>query len=69
LPYKRSFTTAGISASISAMTVSADIANLKLVLQNHVISLGTRSNDLLAASYTKTFGFLKATPTLLQELI
>jgi hypothetical protein len=37
------------------MTVSADIANLKLVLQNHVISLGTRSNDLLAASYTKTF--------------
>jgi uncharacterized surface protein with fasciclin (FAS1) repeats len=35
--------TAGItSASISAMTVSADIANLKLVLQNHVISLGTR---------------------------
>jgi hypothetical protein len=38
------------------MTVSADIANLKLVLQNHV-SLGTRSNDLLAASYTRTFGF------------
>jgi hypothetical protein len=42
------------------MTVSADIANLKLVLQNHVISLGTRSNDLLAASYTKTFGFSKS---------
>jgi hypothetical protein len=51
-----SFTTAGItSASISAMTVSADIANLKLVLQNHVISLGTRSNDLLAASYLQAF--------------
>jgi hypothetical protein len=42
------------------MTVSADIANLKLVLQNHVISLGTRSNDLLAASYTN---LAKATPT------
>jgi hypothetical protein len=53
------FTTAGItSASISAMTVSADIANLKLVLQNHVISLGTRSNDLLAA--IKTEHFLKS---------
>jgi hypothetical protein len=40
--YKRSFYNCGItSASISAMTVSADIANLKLVLQNHVISLGT----------------------------
>jgi hypothetical protein len=51
--YKRSFTSGITSASISAMTVSADIANLKLVLQNHVISLGTRSNDLLAASYTK----------------
>jgi hypothetical protein len=38
LSYKRSFTTAGItSASISAMTVSADIANLKLVLQNHAV--------------------------------
>jgi hypothetical protein len=44
------------------MTVSADIANLKLVLQNHVISLGTRSNDLLAASYTKHLAF-KATST------
>jgi uncharacterized surface protein with fasciclin (FAS1) repeats len=62
-PTNAAFTTAGItSASISAMTVSADIANLKLVLQNHVISLGTRSNDLLAASYTRTFAFLKATP-------
>jgi uncharacterized surface protein with fasciclin (FAS1) repeats len=39
--HKRSFTSGITSASISAMTVSADIANLKLVLQNHVISLGT----------------------------
>jgi hypothetical protein len=53
---------AGITSASSAMTVSADIANLKLVLQNHVISLGTRSNDLLAASYTKHLAF-KATPT------
>jgi uncharacterized surface protein with fasciclin (FAS1) repeats len=56
------------SASISAMTVSADIANLKLVLQNHVISLGTRSNDLLAASYTKTF-LSKSNFYFYQELI
>lgn len=69
-PTNAAFTTAGItSASISAMTVSADIANLKLVLQNHVISLGTRSNDLLAASYTRTFAFLKQLLLLLQELI
>jgi uncharacterized surface protein with fasciclin (FAS1) repeats len=66
-PTNAAFTAAGItSASINAMVAPADnvaIANLKLVLQNHVIGLGTRSNDLLAAGYTKTFGFLKATPT------
>jgi hypothetical protein len=48
--------------------LSADIANLKLVLQNHVISLGTNQMILLAASYTKTFG-LKATSTSTSELI
>jgi uncharacterized oligopeptide transporter (OPT) family protein len=51
------------SASINAMTAPADntaIANLKLVLQNHVIGLGTRSNDF--SSLFKTW-LLKATPT------
>jgi uncharacterized surface protein with fasciclin (FAS1) repeats len=63
-PTNAAFTTAGLSsASINALTAPADnvaIANLKLVLQNHVIGLGTRSNDLLASGYTRTFGFLKA---------
>lgn len=63
-PTNAAFTASGItSASISAMTSATDIAALKLTLQNHVIGLGTRSNDLLAAGYTKTFGFLKASPT------
>ncbi|MFV8374877.1 fasciclin domain-containing protein [Flavobacterium sp. LB1P71] len=66
-PTNAAFTAAGItSASINAMVVPADnaaIANLKLVLQNHVIGIGTRSNDLLAAGYSKTFAFIKTTPT------
>jgi uncharacterized surface protein with fasciclin (FAS1) repeats len=66
-PTNAAFTAAGItSASINALVAPADnvaIANLKLVLQNHVITLGTRANDLLAAGYTKTFAFYKSTPT------
>ena len=64
-PTNAAFTAAGItSASINALNpnVPADataIANLKLVLQNHVIGIGTRSTDLLAGGYFKTFGFLK----------
>jgi uncharacterized surface protein with fasciclin (FAS1) repeats len=59
-PTNAAFATAGItSASISAMTSATDIAALKLTLQNHVLGLGTRSNDLLATGYTKTFGALK----------
>jgi len=61
-PTNAAFTTLGItSASISAMTSSTEIANLKVVLQNHVIGVGTRANDLLTSRYTKTFGFLKTT--------
>jgi len=68
-PTNLAFTNAGItSASINALNpaVPADataIANLKVVLQNHVIGLGTRSSDLLAGGYFKTFGFLRSTPT------
>jgi len=66
-PTNAAFTTAGItSASINALVAPADnvaIANLKLVLQNHVITLGTRANDLLAAGYTKTFAFYKSSPS------
>jgi uncharacterized surface protein with fasciclin (FAS1) repeats len=66
-PTNAAFTAAGItSASINALVAPADnvaIANLKLVLQNHVITLGTRANDLLAAGYIKTFAFYKSTPT------
>lgn len=63
-PTNAAFTAAGItSASISAMTAATDIANLKLVLQNHVIGVGTRANDLLTSGYTRTFGFLKTSAT------
>lgn len=56
------------SATINALNpaVPADavkIADLKLVLQNHVIGIGTRSSDLIAGGYFKTFGFLKTTAT------
>jgi uncharacterized surface protein with fasciclin (FAS1) repeats len=66
-PTNAAFTTAGItSASIKALNplVPADatiIANLKLVLQNHVLGIGTRSLDLVAGGYFKTFGLYKAT--------
>jgi uncharacterized surface protein with fasciclin (FAS1) repeats len=68
-PTNTAFTNAGItSATINALNpaVPADaqkIADLKLALQNHVIGVGTRSDDLVAGGYFKTFGFLKATAT------
>ena len=63
-PTNAAFTAAGItSAGINAMVLPADIATLKLVLQNHVLGIGTRANDLLAAGYTKTFAVSKTTPT------
>jgi uncharacterized surface protein with fasciclin (FAS1) repeats len=68
-PTNAAFTAAGItSAAINALNplVPADattIANLKLRLQNHVIGVGTRSSDLLAGGYFKTFGFFKTTAT------
>lgn len=62
-PTNAAFTTAGYtSASINALTAPADntaIATLKLILQNHVITLGTRANDLLDAGYSKTFASVK----------
>jgi uncharacterized surface protein with fasciclin (FAS1) repeats len=66
-PTNAAFTAAGYtSAAINALNplVTADaqkIADLKLVLQNHVLGVGTRSSDLLAGGYFKTFGLFKAT--------
>jgi uncharacterized surface protein with fasciclin (FAS1) repeats len=68
-PTNAAFTAAGYtSAAINALNplVPADaivIADLKLRLQNHVLGLGTRTSDLLAAGYSKTFGFLKTSAT------
>jgi uncharacterized surface protein with fasciclin (FAS1) repeats len=52
------------AAKIDALNplVPADLVlinNLRSILQNHVIGLGTRSSDLLAAGYVRTF---RATP-------
>jgi uncharacterized surface protein with fasciclin (FAS1) repeats len=50
-------------ASINALTTAAnpvEIANLRVILLNHVIGVGTRANDLLAARYLKTFAFFRA---------
>ncbi|WP_158730311.1 MULTISPECIES: fasciclin domain-containing protein [unclassified Flavobacterium] len=66
-PTNAAFTAAGYtSAGINALTAPADnvaIATLRLILQNHVIGLGTKSNDLVAGGYFKTFGFIKTTST------
>jgi uncharacterized surface protein with fasciclin (FAS1) repeats len=68
-PTNAAFTASGYtSAAINALNplVPADaivIASLKLSLQNHVIGVGTRTSDLLAVGYYKTFGFYKATAT------
>jgi uncharacterized surface protein with fasciclin (FAS1) repeats len=66
-PTNAVFTAAGYtSASINALVAPADnaaIATLKLVLQNHVIGIGTRSEDLVAGGNFKTFAFYRATPT------
>jgi uncharacterized surface protein with fasciclin (FAS1) repeats len=66
-PTNAAFTAAGItSASINALVAPADnvaIANLRLALQNHVIGIGTRSADLVAAGTFKTFAFYKSTAT------
>lgn len=55
--------TAYTSANITALTSPADdvaIANLRVLLMNHVIGVGTRSSDLLAAGYSRTLGFYRA---------
>ena len=62
-PTNAAFTAAGYSsANINALTAPADntaINNLRLILQNHVIGLGTRANDLLAAGYSRTFAAVR----------
>ncbi|RXR20833.1 fasciclin domain-containing protein [Flavobacterium amnicola] len=45
-----------VDANINSTSMSAaQIAELKKILQNHVLGVGTRSNDLLTAGYSKTF--------------
>jgi uncharacterized surface protein with fasciclin (FAS1) repeats len=51
------------SAQINALTAPADnvaIANLRVILLNHVMGVGTRSSDLLSAGYSKTLGFYRS---------
>lgn len=50
------------SAQINALTAPADnvaIANLRVILLNHVLNVGTRSTDLVAGGYFRTFGFFR----------
>jgi len=45
-----------VDANINSTSMSAaQIAELKKILQNHVLGVGTRSNDLITAGYSKTF--------------
>ena len=68
-PTNAAFTTAGFtSAAINALNnnVPADkivIDNLRSVLQNHIVGIGTRSTDLLAAGYIRTFAFYRSSAT------
>ncbi|MDG2433517.1 fasciclin domain-containing protein [Flavobacterium sp.] len=62
-PTNAAFTAAGITSASIALMTPAQVADLKVTLQNHVIGVGTRANDLLTAGYTRTFGFLRATST------
>jgi uncharacterized surface protein with fasciclin (FAS1) repeats len=63
-PTNTAFTAAGVtSASIIALDPVVDaqkILDLKLILQNHIIGVGTRSADLVATASFKTFGFYKS---------
>ena len=60
------------AASISALDPVVDaglIATLKLILQNHILGIGTKADDLIVntatgiTGYSKTFAYYKATPT------
>lgn len=45
-----------VDANVNSTSLTAaQIAELKKILQNHVLGVGTRSNDLLTAGYSKTF--------------
>ena len=49
--------------AINALVMPADaikIADLRVLLLNHVIGVGTRADDLLTAKYFKTFAFFRA---------
>lgn len=43
---------------------SAQIAELRRLLQNHVLGVGTKSSDLIAAGYSKTFATAVGTTTM-----
>lgn len=68
-PSNDAFIAAGLtSASINALSTSvpADvitISNLRLILQNHVLTPGVREADLLAGGYFRTFAFYRTATT------
>lgn len=60
---KAGFTSAIINALNPAVAADATvISNLRVILQNHVIGVGTRSSDLLAGSYFRTFAVTRTSP-------
>ena len=65
-PSNPSFVAAGFTLeSVTALNplVPADvirIANLRVILQNHVLTPGTRATDLVAGGYFRTFAFFRA---------
>jgi uncharacterized surface protein with fasciclin (FAS1) repeats len=65
-PTNAAFTTAGYtSAIINAWDPTTDaqkIADLKLALQNHILGVGTRSEDLVAGASFKTYGYYRNNP-------
>lgn len=60
-PNNAAFEAVGItSATITALTTPAEIADLRVILQNHVLGVGTRASDLVAGRYFRTFAFFRA---------
>jgi uncharacterized surface protein with fasciclin (FAS1) repeats len=64
------FTEAGIKALNPAVPADATtIASLKKILQNHILGVGTKADDLLTAGYVKTFASGSGTGTTLSMFV
>ncbi len=64
------FTEAGIKALNPAVPADATtIANLRKILQNHILGVGTKADDLLTAGYVKTFASGPGTGTTLSMFV